>query len=94
MNYGEVIYSFQKSRDIPDQHAALCKFVAAPILIHSVDDALVDAAVKLKAKYAFAYADAFAAALAIRLGAPVVTGDREFRALEADGALQLHWLGA
>ena len=94
INYGEVIYSIRKSRSIADPQRALNWFVAAPFLIHSIDDALVDAAVDLKSQYAFAYADAFAAALSIRLKAPLASGDTEFRALEAGGLLRLHWMGA
>jgi predicted nucleic acid-binding protein len=93
INYGEVIYTIRKTPDIADRNEALRNFLSAPIKVHSIDDALVDEAVELKSKYPFAYADAFAAALAIRLGAPLVTGDAEYRALEADGLLTLRWVG-
>ena len=59
-----------------------------------VDDALVDEAADLKSRYPIAYANAFAAVPAMRLGVPLVTGDREFRRLEADGLLSLRWVGA
>jgi predicted nucleic acid-binding protein len=93
INYGEVIYTIRKVPDLLRREEALRSFLSAPILVHSIDDALVDEAVDLKSKYPFAYADAFAAALAIRLGAPLVTGDLEFRALEADSLLALRWVG-
>ena len=94
INHGEVIYMVHKSPDIRDSQAALRAFLSLPIALHSVDDALVSEAVNLKSVYAISYADAFAAALSIRLHAPLITGDREFRALEADCLLRLHWLGA
>jgi predicted nucleic acid-binding protein len=94
INYGEVVYSTRKSPDISDRLTALNAFYKLPILVQSIDDALVDEAVELKSKYSFAFADAFAAALAIRLGVPLVTGDPEFRALELDGLLSLQWVGA
>jgi uncharacterized protein len=94
INYGEAIYSIHKATDIADVESALQRLRSAPICVHTVDDALVDEAVDLKSRHAFSFADAFAAALAIRLGAPLVTGDREFRSLEEHGSLQLRWVGA
>jgi uncharacterized protein len=94
INYGEVIYSIRKAPEILNRDAALEFFYCLLIEVHSAEDALVDAAVELKSRYSFSYADAFAAALAIKLNSPVVTGDQEFRVLEADGVLKLHWLGA
>jgi len=93
INYGEVIYTIRKTPDLFDREESLRNFLSAPINVHTIDDALVDEAVELKSKYPFAYADAFAAALAIRLGVPLVTGDKEFRALEADALLTLLWVG-
>ena len=93
INYGEVIYSVRKANDLPDRETALRTFLSLPIRVHSVSDSLVDEAVELKSIYPFSFADAFAAALALRLQAPLVTGDPEFRKLESDGSLQLHWVG-
>ena len=94
INFGEVIYTIRKAPDIRDRDNALASFRALSIRVHSIDDALVDEAVELKSRYPFAYADAFAASLAIRLGVALVTGDREFQKLEADGLLALNWVGA
>ena len=94
INYGEVIYTIRKAPELVNREEALRNFLSAPIRVHSVDDELVDEAVNLKSTYPFSYADAFAAALAIRLGVPLMTGDLEFRALEADGLISLEWVGA
>jgi predicted nucleic acid-binding protein len=94
INYGEVVYSIRKAVDIADPITALRAFLALPIHVHTADDALVDEAVELKATYTFSYADAFAAALARRLNVPLVTGDFEFRSLEAKGLLRLLWVDA
>ena len=94
INFGEVIYTVRKAPDIADVESALRSFRAAPFVLHTTDDALVDEAVELKSYYAISYADAFAAALAVRLGVPLVTGDDEFRALEMHGLLRLKWMGA
>lgn len=94
INYGEVIYNVRKANDLPDREMSLRRFLSIPIRVHSISDALVDEAVELTSKYPFSFADGFAAAQAIRLRSPLVTGDLEFRKLEADGLLQLHWVGA
>lgn len=94
INYGEAIYSIRKAPEVADVPEALRRLQGAPIDLHTADDALVDEAVELKSNYPFSFADAFAAALAIRLNAPLVTGDFEFRRLEIDGLLVLRWVGA
>ena len=43
-----------------------------------------------KSRHKISYADAFAAALAKQQNAELVTGDRQFRALE--GEIKIHWL--
>jgi predicted nucleic acid-binding protein len=48
------------------------------------------AAARLKARHTISYADAFAVALAQELGAPVVTGDREFEHVES--LVEVLWL--
>ena len=93
INRGEVLYSLRKPGAVPDPLRASSDFFALPISVTSIDDALVDEATELKARYPFSYADAFAAAYAVRLGVPLVTGDKEFRALVMDGLLKLEWLG-
>lgn len=93
INYGEVLYSVRKDIPAPLVDDALRAFHEIPVQFHSVDDAIVEEAAAIKARYAISYADAFAAALALRLGAPVLTGDKEFRLLGPLG-VQLHWVGA
>jgi predicted nucleic acid-binding protein len=94
INYGEVIYTIRKAPDIPDRLSAETLFLSVPIRLHSIDDALDNSAIDLKSHYPCSFADAFTAALAIRFGAPLLTGDVEFRRLEAGGLLELEWVGA
>ena len=51
----------------------------------------VIAAARIKAGHVLSYADCFAAATAIREGAPLVTGDPEFKKLGK--ALKIDWIG-
>jgi ribonuclease VapC len=63
-----------------------------PVRIIDVNQSLTHEAARLKATYPISYADCFAAALARRLAATVITGDREFLALERDGVVGLTWI--
>jgi uncharacterized protein len=47
-------------------------------------------AAKLKASHGLGYADAFAAALALGRKGDLVTGDKEFKAIEKE--LTIHWI--
>lgn len=94
INYGEVIYSVRKATDLSDRESSLRAFLSLPLQIHSIPDSLVDEAIELKSTYPFSFADAFAAALTRGLRVPLVTGDIEFRKLEADGLIRLYWVGA
>lgn len=94
INHGEVRYSIIKDFPSARVSSALKALDEIPLLLHSVDDTLIDEAVVLKGQFKISYADAFAAAQAIRRNLPLVTGDKELRALETAGLVQLHWLGA
>jgi len=54
----------------------------------------IQAAARIKARFPVSYADAFAIAAAQEFGCPVVTGDPEFRKVEAAGMVKLVWVGA
>ena len=60
------------------------------IAMVDADWALAREAAGFKAKHKMSYADGFAAALAKQQKAHLVTGDREFAALEPD--IQIIWL--
>ena len=94
LNFGEVLYSLRKPPALRSQARTDSDLHALPITLISVEDRHVDAAVELKSRFAISYADCFVAALAMEHGAPLVTGDPEFRKLESAGLLKLHWLGA
>lgn len=93
INYGEVFY---KAVDYFGETSALDlqTSLSQRVRIVSVDDRLDDEAAKLKTPFRISYADCFAAALAMRIRAPIVTGDPDFLKLEASGLIDLVWLGA
>jgi len=92
VNWGEVYYSTMRtvSQDAAEQKAR--EIAALPIDIIGVSDdlALVRQAAIFKAKHKMAYADCFAAALAKLRNAEVVTGDPEFKQVEAE--VKVAWL--
>lgn len=65
-----------------------------PVRSVPVPGTLLLAAARLKARFPISHADAVAAETALRAGAPLVTGEPDFRRLEAHGLLQVDWIGA
>jgi predicted nucleic acid-binding protein len=94
VNAGEVYYSLVKAAG----DAKAREFTkdlrgrALPIVLVPATNPRVWRAAELKARYPIAYAGAFAAALAVELGAPLLTGDPDFRALERDGTVEIDWI--
>jgi len=90
INLGEVWYSLarRKSRDIADQQLAILAQIGLERV--DVDWPMVLQAADYKSRHRISYADAFAAALAKQRNAELVTGDREFRALDSE--IKIHWV--
>jgi predicted nucleic acid-binding protein len=61
-------------------------------LIDTIDEKLLLSAASIKASFPLSYADAFAAATAQCNDAVLLTGDPEFKALEAKGIISVRWL--
>lgn len=90
INLGEVYYRIGRKHGarLADETLAELRDLAIGIL--SADDDLVFAAARLKMRHPISYADAFAAATAVAHRATLVTGDRDFVAL--DGQVKIEWL--
>ncbi|MCU1261619.1 MAG: hypothetical protein JWO80_4504, partial [Bryobacterales bacterium] len=94
INLGEVFYLSAKAKDLAYGERVL-DALRARVTTMSAADELVMIAARLKARYAISYAEAFAAATAMRMEAPLVTGDSELRALATkEPGLKLEWIGA
>lgn len=91
INIGEVYYILSRKRG-PEKaeyfHDTILQ--GLPIQALPVDFSLILEASRLKAKFPLSYADCFAAAQAIRSNASILTGDSEFKAVEALVAIE--WL--
>ncbi|MFW6058227.1 MAG: PIN domain-containing protein, partial [Persicimonas sp.] len=92
INVGEIHYIVAKSRSHERADEIRDLLVKMPIELVSVTDALVWKAAELKSRHPLSYADAFAAALALDKQRTLVTGDREFEAVEAGEGLSIKWL--
>ena len=95
VSWGEIYYSIIRgaSREIADSKAheiAGMRIELVPVDARNLD--LVRQAALFKATKKMSYADCFAAALAKIHNAELMTGDREFKAVEAD-LKKIRWLG-
>jgi predicted nucleic acid-binding protein len=90
VNVGEVAYIVERRWGKERAHQVLGILEATTVELVAVGRELALGAAGIKASHTMAYADAFAAALAMREGGVLVTGNPEFRALEA--ALCIQWL--
>lgn len=90
INWGEMYYI--ALREGGKERAELYKntFARYPITIVEANKELTLQAAHLKAHYKISYADSFAAALAKLKKATLVTGDKEFKALEKE--IKIKWL--
>ena len=90
VNAGEVLYIVRRERG-PEEAARIETVIRSlPIDLVDVDLTLTREAARLKARGGMSYADCFAAALASQLGTSLLTGDREFRALEDE--IHIEWV--
>jgi len=90
INLGEVWYMLARrnSGAYATQHIAELGQIGIERV--DIDWPMVLEAADYKSRHKISYADAFAAALAKQRNAELVTGDREFQALESE--IKIHWL--
>ncbi|MBC7345364.1 MAG: type II toxin-antitoxin system VapC family toxin [Clostridia bacterium] len=89
VNLGEVFYLLGRRRGEREARETV-EEIKAYVEVVPASEQLVFEAASLKIKYPIAYADAFALATAKAIGAPLVTGDPEFKGLHE---VPLIWIG-
>lgn len=94
INVGEVFYILAKNVGPQEAEDFLRDFRRMPVRSVAVPKGLVLAAAHLKAKYPISYADAIAAETAVRAGAPLVTGDPDFKRFIGGDIVQVEWIGS
>lgn len=90
VNWGEVIYHALRTGGEEKAKLAEDAMQAIPVLILDADKELTLIAAKLKSAHRLSYADCFAAALAMKKKCELVTGDREFKALQ--NKIKIAWI--
>jgi ribonuclease VapC len=90
VNWGEVYYIIRRETGKEAADSVMLALDTLPIELVNVERELAYAAAELKAAHKMSYADCFAAALAQTRKAELVTGDKEFKALE--GIIKILWL--
>lgn len=90
INIGEVYYLTAKEQSLAKAEEFLQLLEALPIRALSNTFSQVLDAARLKAQFPVSYADAFAVATAIREGARLVTGDREFQSVAH--LVEIQWI--
>jgi ribonuclease VapC len=90
INLGEVWYMLARRNSGAYASQQLAELGQIGMERVDIDWPMVLEAADYKSRHKISYADAFAAALAKQRHAELVTGDREFRALESE--IKIHWL--
>jgi uncharacterized protein len=90
INLGEVWYLIARRNSSAYANQQLAELTQIGIERIDIDWPMVLQAADYKSRHKISYADAFAAALAKQRNAELVTGDREFRALESE--IKIHWV--
>jgi len=90
INLGEVWYTLARRNSGAYASHQLAELAQIGIERIDVDWPMVLQAAEYKSRHKISFADAFAAALAKQRDAELVTGDREFRALESE--IRIHWV--
>lgn len=90
VNAGEVWYILAREASVPEADASVRQLRQLGIEFINADWDLAREAGGFKAKHKMSFADCFAAALAKQRKAHLVTGDQEFKQVEAD--VIINWL--
>lgn len=90
INWGEILYIFESRYGISKRDTVERLMNQMSVKVIEVDTDMTRLAAHFKASDKLPYADAFAAALAHQKGAQLVTGDKDFKAVQ--GQIDILWL--
>jgi predicted nucleic acid-binding protein len=90
VNWAETQYIIERKVGAKKWKEARNSLLSLPIEIVPADQSLAELAAEIKATNSMSLADCFAAALARHLKAQLVTGDKEFKQVEAD--IRIRWI--
>lgn len=90
VNLGEIYYIVARNEDFSSADRMVAVVKSWPVGIVNPDQKNTLTAARIKAVHSLSYADSFAAATALEKEARLLTGDREFKALEH--ILDIDWI--
>ena len=90
VNVGEVWYTIAREISEEDANSSIKELHDLRIQFENVDWELTQEAARFKSQNKMSYADCYAAALAKSYKADLVTGDREFKAVEDQ--IKIQWV--
>lgn len=90
INAGEIWYILARRTSVAEADATINELHKLGVKFENAEWKVTRQAAQFKSTHKMSYADAFAAALAFQKNAHLVTGDKEFKALEGD--LKILWL--
>ena len=90
INWGEILYVIERKHGKEEREAIDHLMSQMHLEVVDADQELTREAAHLKANTKLSYADSFAAALAKIRKAILVTGDKDFKRLEAE--IRINWL--
>ncbi len=90
INLGEIFYITWRRLGKEIAQEMLDDIKRLPVRVEEASLERILAAAEIRAEFPLSYADTFAVALGMELGTPVVTGDREFMAVES--LIRIIWL--
>ncbi len=90
VNVGEVWYNIAREISEDDANSSVKELRDLRIQFVDVDWELTQEAARFKSQHKMSYADCYAAALAKAKKADLVTGDKEFKALEKE--MKIEWV--
>ena len=90
INLGEVVYLIERRNGVARAQEILILLQHEPIDFIEADRASILAAAHIKANYSLSFAEAFVVAAAQAYSGTVLTGDREFQAVE--NLVSVEWL--
>jgi predicted nucleic acid-binding protein len=90
INLGEVYYLTIRRLGLEPAKEYLEQFFELSIQVVPPSSDIILSASEIKAEYAISYADCFAVATALKVKAPIVTGDPEFKKVEP--LVKIKWI--
>jgi len=90
INLGETLYIIERRKGAREAQEVLASIRQLPIKILPADEQTVLDAAHVKANHAISYADSFVVVAAMSEGAIILTGDPEFKSVEA--LIKVEWL--